>query len=329
MPATVPSVTPPADATESGAAFPRPHHWISGILLLLLVAWGTYQLLWDRVPQVCRDELSPAGSTNPDDLVVRVCAPMTATDPRVFLFLLVIALLAVPFFSEIEIPGILRVKRDLHTAQVDLQDLRSSIGVAQTQVANLSSAAGALAMNRTEVNNYFDRSHETGAGQQDLRSGDETVAPTRGAYAQAAFSAAMVGVPRLLEGWEEGTVLVCFTVTADGSFSEPQVHAGHVPGEVADLARNFLNEHPTSSKLTGGADRRMYFTSPARDDDGTIVGGVAVVTPPGPILPGGGMAQMTDMLADVQVVARIYARLLVDLLGESGNLSTTTKAGER
>jgi hypothetical protein len=313
-------VPPPTDEPTAAETFPRWYHVVCGGLALILVFWGAYMLLWDRVPQVCHEEVTTSEkAATPKDLVVQVCEPMSATDPRVFLFLLMILLLLVPFFSEIEIPGILRVKRDLREAQEDIGTLRTSIGVAQTQLTNIRSSAQATST--TQIHNYYDRSAKTGEGLKDYESADEIVAPNLGAYAQAAFRAALVGLPELLSGWAEGASVVGFTIKQDGTFSDPQIHSGDAPVEITESARNFLNEHPKTVGLAGGFDGRMAITCPARDDDGSIVGGIAVITAQGHLFPREGIEGMKEMFADVQVVARTYARLLVDLLGETSRLA--------
>jgi hypothetical protein len=316
------SGVPPAETDSKPAekGFPQWYHWICGGTAIALVVWGSYMLLWGHVPKVCHDELANIDNTAPKDLVVQVCEPMSATDPRVFLFLIALLLLLVPFFSEIEIPGILRVKRDIRQAEQDLETLRTSIGIAQTQISHLTSSASATS--NTEVNVYPDRARESGKGLTDYESADEIVEPTRGAYAQAAFNAAVLGLPQMLSGWAEDASLVGFTIKEDGTYSDPQVHYGDVGDEAAAQAHMLLSEHPTGAKLTRTVTG-VVVTSPARDDDGAIVGGLAVIVErPGSSRFPGTMSDITSTLADVQAIARTYARLLIDLLGETGRMLT-------
>ena len=97
---------------DAKRSLPRWVRWLSGGAAVALIVWGAYMLMWDQVGLVCHQEIAEAADgTTPRDQVVQVCEPMALTDPRVGLFLLIVLLLLTPFFAEIEVPGILRVKR--------------------------------------------------------------------------------------------------------------------------------------------------------------------------------------------------------------------------
>ena len=60
--------------------------WGRRVLLFAMLAWGVWTLLHDGVPKVCHGAVA-------ETVVMQVCEPMSATDPRVLLFLLLVILL--------------------------------------------------------------------------------------------------------------------------------------------------------------------------------------------------------------------------------------------
>lgn len=298
--------------------------YAGGVFAAGLLGWGGFVLLAGRVPQVCHDEVVSSGSGRAaEDLVVRLCEPMSAGDPRVLLFLLVLVLCLLPLFSEIEVAGLFRVRKQVEEAERDVRDLRESVRTAQSQVATLTSAAAASAAaranseSRVEYHHHDHRGEASGEVQRQVLSGSPRVGVSAGAYAQAAFTAGLVGLETLLV-LREPEVLMFFTVADDGTYELSQsVGDGENP-EVLAAALTAVNADPGGTSA-GWVGEQLLVTAPALDDASLPVGAVAAVFGQGG--PALHAQEIPGLLADVSNVAGAYARLLVDLLGEAGRMA--------
>lgn len=317
MPVTTPTPTPsqpPGDADGRGNV----PGWVKGLGVtgaVLLLIWGAYMLLAGKVPQVCREEIASSDTAQtPDDLVVRVCEPMAATDPRVFLFLLVVFLLLLPFFSEVEVAGLFRVKRQLAQAQDEVEGLRESVRTAQAQVATLAATVTATttstATNQTNVLLVDPRGVESAQTQQTVLAGNDEVPFTEGTFAQTAFKGGLIGLQSLFPAERTPYALIFFT-WGDVELELSQA-VGDVNLDLSTAAHRLA--HPTEASASIQA-HGLLVTAPALNDDGSTVGAVVAAFRDQTLL-----SDHEPLFADVENVASAYARLLVDLLGETGRL---------
>lgn len=327
MPVTTPTPTPPSPTPPAGGASSEGRReakvpgWVKGVGIggaVVMLALAAYMLLAGKVPQVCRDEVASSDTAKtPDDLVVRVCEPMEATDPRVFLFLLVVFLLLLPFFSEIEVAGLFRVKRQLEEAQEEVDGLRESVRAAQAQVATLAATVTATttsqASNQTSVQVQVvdPRGLESAQSQQLANAGDDEVPFTEGAFAQTAFRAGLVGLQSLFPADRAPYAMLFFT-WGDDELELSQT-VGDVNDQLGDTATLVADPSEAFASIT---QHGLLLTAPALDDDGSAVGAVVAAFHDQTLL-----EDHEPLFADTENVASAYARLLVDLLGETGRLT--------
>lgn len=292
--------------------------WIGVACAIGLVTLAAFILLTNRAPEVCHDEVASSDTADrPVDLVVRVCEPMGAADPRVLLFLLVVFLLLLPLFSEIEVAGLVRVKKQVEEAELEVQGLRESVRTAQAQVATLAASVAATSTSRAKVeyHHHAHRGEDSGEVQQQVLAGSAQVDATVGAYAQAAFTAGLVGLESLLV-IREPQALLFFTVGEDGSYEVSQT-AGDFSAALAEHVLTLVNTDQVSS-FADQLGNELVVTSPALNDDDSSLGAVAAVFAQGDANP---VAEdMQDLFAEVSNLASAYARLLADLLGETGRV---------
>lgn len=295
-----------------------------------LLLWAAYMLLNDKVPQVCHDEVASSDAAKkPADLVLRVCEPMGATDPRVLLFLLIVFLLLLPLFSEVEVAGLFRVKKQVEEAEREVQGLRETVRTAQAQVATLSASVAATTVSQArseaklEYHHHDHRGEDSGEVQQQVLDGSAQVDATVGAYAQAAFTAGLAGLESLLV-LREPAAMLFFTIADDGSYEVSQT-AGEVSASMSTHALELVNADQVSS-FADQLENELVVTSPAFDDDGSSLGAVAVVfAQEGPYPE---TTELQGLFADVSNLANAYARLLADLLGETGRVVTGSNDAE-
>lgn len=286
----------------------------------LLVVWAGYLLLWNKVPDVCRDEVSSSDiAKTPSDLVVQVCEPMTATDPRVFLFLFVVLLLLLPWFSEVEVAGLFRVKKQLAEAEKDVDGLRESVRTAQAQVATLTATVTATttsqASNQTNVQFVVDpRGAESAQSQQVVLAGNDEAPFTEGAFAQTAFKAGLVGLHTLFP--PDRTPFAMMFFTWGHTLLEMSQSIGDVDPDLAIAADQLADPAEAFASIQSHG---VLVTAPAFDDDGSTVGAVVAAFRDQQLL-----EDHEPLFADLENVASAYARLLVDLLGETGRLIPST-----
>ncbi len=268
-------------------------------------------------PEVCREAV--AGSQ-----VVTICEPISVASPVVLLGLLLIGLLLVPDLAEVQIAGVLGLRRDVEEARAALAVTQRQ--VAEMQVASIASSradAESVAEVESHVHVHVERQAETAAAVQAARAGGPTEVSRTGpgGYALAALHAGMLGLAGFFPAWcgpvqvlglsedpEQGWVVTHDWFGVRSRFAERAVRLMREPGEA--VAVDIDDEAWVAGCL-------------ATDDDGRVVGALAVVLDPQLPTPQSGdldLAQdrMESLAAAVETAARTYARLLVDLLGERG-----------
>lgn len=279
-----------------------------------LIVWASAMLLWDRVPTTCHDEISSTEAAKaPAELVVQVCEPMAATDPRVVLFLLVILLLLLPWFSEVEVAGLFSVKKQVEDARKEVDGLRESVRTAQAQVATLSATTIAQQVQQTkvEVQLHDHRREDSAETQEHALAGRPPDEVTAGAFAQVALTAALEGLHTLFP--EECIPVGMVFFTWDETTLEQYGTVGDVDDDLQAVAYLMAN----TKKPKSWAHREpsgFLVLADATDDDGSSVGVVVFAFRQDQ------WEHHVAVFADVEVVAKAYARLLVDLVHETGRL---------
>lgn len=271
--------------------------WARRALLLAVLAWGAWVLLTERLATTCHDEATDAGA-------VEVCSPLGATSPAVLLYLLVVALLLLPELSEIEIAGLVTLKRQIEQATgeaekalTEVRELRQTMMLTNT------------IRNSSTVNNYLgpERAAETGAVLSDVNADAETGSEPPGAAAQWAFQAGVMGLlvlfpdsdmPRALVGYlrEDDELRVQFAVPE--SFDDRELRSW-LPGIGT-----------VTGPVVGDVEGARFAAAPVVDDNGQALGVLAVVADPA-------TGSLETLGITTELAAEAYARLLIDLLGES------------
>ncbi|QWC83703.1 hypothetical protein KLP28_08570 [Nocardioidaceae bacterium] len=331
-----------ADALpDPGLPWPAIRMWVRRVLALGWLALGAVLVLLVGLPRQC-------ATTGSRTDFVRTCEPMSATAPEVLVFLLVLAMLLAPEFSEFEVPGLVAFKRSVAAATGEVEDLREQVA-AVSQDVKLSSASAAEA--RVAQQFVFPLLRETGealgvATGAPPGTVKPRVALSAPAQAQAAFVAGFTGLDSLLPG---PTRLVGFTTDGEG-WEAP--HADEGTEELVGELERLLHE-ATAADPAGGPGESwdllyerspsdpslLLVVAPARQS-GQVVAALGVIadtsadtgTSPGDSAgggPGGEMgvdgpvdaASVEELAVATQTAADVYATLLVMLLGESAPVS--------
>lgn len=303
------------DGSTGGAAAAK---WIRRAVLLGALVWACYLLLFHGVPTVCHQELNDAGTA------VRVCGPMEAHDPRVFLYLLVVGVLAFPELSELEIAGLLTIKRRLDEAKAEATELKRDLGDIRTQ-AFAAVTAAISAKQQVDVTVNVDRSEQTGQALNEAAGAGDGVldeTETLGAYAQLALEAVVAGLPdQLSDSLGPNASIQGFTFGDDEDLELSFVASRSGAASSLDELRE--TDHFVVPKVDGvyiyPRSGHWIATAPAREDDRNVVGGIAVVAVaeefhagPGPLT----SDEMNDFAAQAVIVGGIFGRALIDLAGE-------------
>ena len=294
-----------------------PVKWGRRLLLAVLLGFGIW-LVHHGLPQVCGQEVA-------DSAVVSVCRPLPMTDPRVWFYGLLVGLLLFPELSELELAGVLTLRRRLNEVGQEASDLKSDLANLRLQATALSQAN---ATNRTAVT-VDARQQQSGVAQVEVATpgsdlvDDDTAS---GAYLQLAFKAGLAGLTAVLPAEADGADLVCYTFGDDGQL-EPIYQSD--PDADVDALTQTLNEGRDEASVTSGP-RFTAATAYAQDPRGSgVVGAVVLLTakpaagPPAATDSGDdagddadGDGSTVDLAAAAETVAATYARLLVDLVGE-------------
>jgi len=322
---TVGAMAAPPDQPQTGPsrterARVRAHRWrvvrwsvLAALVLGLVVAWIL------GPPEQCKEAAT-------DTRVVEVCEPISVTSPIVWVVLLGAGLLLVPDFAEVQLGGVLGLRREIAETQERVagvqRDLaQMSLAMARAAAGAASSAAAqaeAFAEVEQHLHLHMERQAATAAAVEAAHT-ERPVIPGRrspGIYASAAMHAGMLGLGGLFPPWC-GPVQVVGLTPDDGELEITHDYYG-VRAAYLDRVRALLAE--PSGEVSVDLDEEAWVaTCAALDDDGRAVGAVGVVLhelePPadGQDL---SAERLEELAAAVETAARTYARLLVDLLGE-------------
>lgn len=274
-----------------------------GLLLVFAVA-----VLRHGPPTVCQDAVAAAGK-------VRLCGPMGVADVRVALFALVLAMVLLGEVSELRIGGLVTVKARVAEAKVAAAEAERTLAEIRL-VTSLSSSSAATAT----TNVFFgDRPVATAAALDRVRRAE---APTGGAaveppvasdeapaeIAVAAFGVGFLGLRSVLPDWAADAAVIGYTRTTEGDLA---LHAAsRATDEEIAASRERVAE--LDAALFDARGGRWLAAVEAVDDAGERIGALAVLVAPS----SGGTGRKKELAAALDVAAAIYARMLVDLLGE-------------
>lgn len=301
-------VSSPSTAGPSSAPTPG-RRWPRRVALGVLLAFGVV-VLWVGPPVTCHQEFV-------DGVTVRLCETMRLADPRSGLYLLLVALLLFPEVSELEIGGVLTLRRRLDEIGGEATRLKSELADMRSEALALSQSS---ATNRTEVTTVVARPEQTGEllAAASAAPLDETVDVDAAAYAQLAFVAGVAGLPYALPAIAAGSTVLAYTPSEDGRLEVNAASSEPAGWEVEPVTR-LVNEHPPEPRVQRMSDC-WAVTAPVLDARQRLLGAVAVLLDPAlPGVPASDTptsAEAEEMGALAEVAAQVYSRLLVDLLGE-------------
>ena len=289
-----------------------------------------------QVADACRDEV--AGST-----VVQVCDPAGATDPRILWVLLVVVLLLLPDVSELELAGVLSLKRAV--AQVGGQAQQLS-GEVQRVSAALSAVTQQFAVQITaqgqgqgqtqqlvvqmppaaQVENFFN----------DIESNDVSTLTAEeevGGYASLAFASAMSGMLAELFGpWAHRANLVGWVGQPDGTFDSTYIVQVVAVAEADEVAETlllqwgaelspFINDFPGGGFALTAVVPALYGSRWGRP-----LGALSIfVESPHP----GVSDELEALAANTVAAAGAYGVLLQRVLGEPSTLEASPSKEQR
>lgn len=287
--------------------------WRRGLLALLVLGALVWFAGWG-LPEVCAQQL-PTDSTTP----VEVCKAMSASDPRALLFLLLLGGLLLPELTELEVAGVLTVRRQVREAKEEVSGMKTELAHIRTEILTAATAA-AHSQSRASVENYnvfperaadVRRAYEEAAGNGD---GEFDESEERGAYAAVAFEAGFDGLTRYLSAGMTPAVVAGYRFNADDELElDLLTTRGDVPTDLQDAL--LAAESPRTSGVFYDDSINGYMLSaPACDDQSLVVGALVVLMPASAASLD--TADDEDTIGTVVMMANAYARLLIDVMGE-------------
>jgi hypothetical protein len=296
---------------------------LAALMVALVVVW----LLGP--PVQCREAATDGG-------VFEVCEPVSLTSPVFWVLLVIAGLLLVPDFAEVQLGGLLGLRRELAETQTKIAVVQRDIAelnlAAARAAASAVSAAAAQAASSAEVESHLhlhlERQAETAAAVQAARAAQPVVGARRlpGVYASAAMHAGMLGLAGFFPQWCGPVQVVGLTLGSDGLEVTHDYFGVRTPER--DRVQALLAE-PSGAVAIDIDSRAWVAASRAIDDDGRVVGALGVVLS-APDVPSGDdvpAERLEELAAAVETAARTYARLLVDLLGERPEVTRGSAAG--
>jgi hypothetical protein len=309
------------------------YSWLRrGVALVLLIGAGL-ALYNDKVPERCSDQISDG------KLFENVCSTVSATDPISIWFLLVLVVLLLPDLSEIEVGGVLKLKRTVEEAQQEVeqtkakaQELRADFtSLRQDAIAGAEAAAEAVAASVAKsmaqagvIFNLGDSGEQIAKFWNAAVGGEEPSTPQlgtaekRGAYTFLAFTAALRGLTQeLFPALQQSITLVGFTLDQSGGFTATHT-TENLPQPIVDAIEDDLTADPefaTRMPSFIGDDGWIAVTSLAYAGDGKLVGALAVVTSED-LTDAAQAGFQHDLAVGAAAAAGAYGSLLTQLLGE-------------
>ncbi len=208
-----------------------------------LVAWGGWMLLFGRVADVCRDEVA-------DSKVVQVCEPIALTDPRLVWVVLAVLLLLLPDVSELELAGVLSLKRAVAQVEGQAEQLRGEahkLRLMTTQLNQQRVEQGQGQGQGQAVYNIFpqDLGPKLTSFLDDVASNDTTAMTEDeelGGYTSLVISSALTGMlNEVFAAWSGRVNLIGWVRLEDGTY-EPWYLVATVNGDIAALAQTHVTD---------------------------------------------------------------------------------------
>ena len=303
-------------------------NWVAcrRVLLVALLVGATVWLFFFGLPEVCSQQL-PAASNRPVD----VCETMSVSDPRAALFVLVAGLLLLPELSELEVAGVVTVRKELKEAKDEVSGLRTELTHIRNEILTAATAA-AHSQSKASVENYnvfpqratdVRRAYKEVGGDGD---GEFDESEERGAYAAVAFEAGFDGLTRYLtDGMTPAVVAGYQFNAADELELDLMTTRGDVPAVCQDA---LLGASPprTSGVFFDDSINGYMLSAPACDDQGLVVGALVVLMPEKVANPD--QVDEEDTVGTVVMMANAYARLLIDVMGETPRQTPAGKTAD-
>lgn len=316
----------PATPTEPNSGGTRWWLWVTRGLIVVVLAGVAYLLLAEK-PERCGDQLTDDGQK------VEVCTPIEATSPEALLVVLVIGLLLLPELTELEVGGVVTLRRAVAEAKGQATQARAEAAEARLASSQLAArvearlTANPSATANPTVYNIF-QAQQTAEAQQELAGADDArgpagapVAPSLGESSLVAFTAGLVGLAAQLPPVDEKVQVSVVGLTLANNRQE--LEATHNPFDVPDgivaRAEQLLNEADMrpGDVVTAVELSALLVVTLALVGGEQVVGGLAAVLRPAPSLADAtGDDPLDELGAAVRIAAGGYAQLLADLLGE-------------
>ena len=303
MPPVGDSPTPPPSGERT-----RVLAWLRRAAALAVLAWAANMVLRVGV-SVCRDALAEAE-------VVRVCEPLAIASPQVLLVAVVVGLLFAPDLSELELGGLVTLKRRVEKAEAEVAQARADVALTRAELtAQIATTSTASAQQLT----YFDYRRTAGVAEaltsippRSGRSGDPEQAAT------TAFLAGLVGLEsHIMVPPEVDVSIVGFTRAGDRGGRVEATHFSSAPHdtELHQFASAVVaDQWPITTTSVAVRDDGWVVIAPVHDDDGSLLGAFAAILHPADRL---AAVDEVELAASVEPAAQAYARMLIDLLGET------------
>lgn len=294
---------------------------------VLIALFTVGPLLWLSMvglPVVCSQQV-PSGTT----VSVEICEAASVADPRFLLLVLAIGLLLLPELAEIEVAGVLKVRKQVKEAKEEVSGLSTELGHIRAQILTTAVAA-ANSNSRASVENYNlfpERFTDVSRALKEVAGdgGDFDAGEERGVYAAIAFEAGFYGLTRYLPDRMMPAVVAGYVFDDNEKLALYSV-ATHGDGIGESEAAQRMAAAP---RMTGvflyEREDEYVVTAPACDDEGLVVGALAVRMPTSAAALDQGDGG--DTVGTVELMANAFARLLIDVMGDRPRKPPAGKAG--
>lgn len=282
--------------------------------------------MWGKVADVCRDEVA-------DSKVVQVCEPMALTDPRPVWVVLAVLLLLLPDVSELELAGVLSLKRAVAQVEGQAEQLRGEAHKLQAITTQLNQQRVEQGQGQA-VYNIFpqDLGPQLTRFLDDVASND-TTAMTKdeelGGFTSLIIRSALTGMlTEVFAAWSGRVNLIGWVRLADGSY-EPWYLVATVNSDIAALAKTHVRDgDPFGDPLVTVGDDVVVvtaFTATPEADQATrrVLGALSVLieSDEEPT-----EEEFEDLGAKAEAAAGAYGLLLLRVLG--GPTTLDSPAGQ-
>lgn len=288
--------------------------WVRrGVLALLVLGALIWFGGWGS-PETCSQQLSQ-GSPTP----VTVCSDMTLTDARALLFLLVIGGLLLPEVAELEVAGVLSVRKQVDEAKDEVTGLKTELAHIRAEILTAATAAS-HSRSKASVENYNvfpGRAADVRRAYKEIQDGGDgelDQSEQRGADAAVAFEAGFYGLTRYLTERMTPAVVVGYLFGEDDQLRLDSLVTSGEGTAGLEAAQRAASPPPTSGVFYDAHDDGYVLSAPACDDQGLTAGVLAVRVPS----TSAALDELNveDAVGAILLIAGAYARLLIDLMGE-------------